>query len=223
MSQKDLELHDADPKCDRNDPPAPLPPASPAPSVGLKQSPSLPPPDIVDHEDNAAAIERPSNPAYTPHPTSRPPVSPAPLTENVISIPPVQPEASTSTIPPPPHPKPKSTKPRKSRSPSPPAVAPPPPLLTVRLAIALGGPENYEVDISSLALKTGQRNPTPPPVKRDTSDSEGEDTDDPKSKGKGKEKEKAGKRVGVVCLRSSFGLTRRAVPRSRLRPERPLH
>ncbi|KAI0633107.1 hypothetical protein C8Q77DRAFT_1073988 [Trametes polyzona] len=84
--------------------------------------------------------------------------------------------------------KPKSTKsaaPRAS-SPSPP---PPParrPLQTIRLEIKLGGPEDYEVNVSELAKATGQRPATPvPEPKRDTSDeSEGDDEGEDKGKDK---------------------------------------
>jgi hypothetical protein len=80
--------------------------------------------------------------------------------------------------------KPKS-KPQRPRSPSPtPPPPPPPPLQTIRLQINLGGPDNYEVDIATLAKTTGQRQPTPPPPKADTSDSEGEDDGEPKKKKK---------------------------------------
>lgn len=58
--------------------------------------------------------------------------------------------------------KPRSKKPR-SPSPSPPPLPPAPPLQTIRLDIRLGGPENYEVDVSKLAKDSGQRPPTPPP------------------------------------------------------------
>ncbi|KAJ7579039.1 hypothetical protein C8J56DRAFT_1016307 [Mycena floridula] len=75
--------------------------------------------------------------------------------------------------------KPKSTKSKPAKSPSP----SPPPLPkriigTIRLEIDLGGPNNYEVDIDSLAKAAGQRPPTPlAPVflgKGDSSDSEPE-------------------------------------------------
>ncbi|KAF8513517.1 hypothetical protein JB92DRAFT_2923045 [Gautieria morchelliformis] len=160
------------------------PPGSPtASSASIKRSPSPPVPLEVDkHEGDDVAAE-----LITRRTTrSRSASLQALPNDNVISIPAAQPEASTSAIPPPSHPKPKSTKPRKSRSPSPPPVLPPPPLLTVRLDITLGGPEHYEVDVSSLALQTGQRNPTPPPIKRDTSESEGEDSDEGPKKAKGK-------------------------------------
>lgn len=67
--------------------------------------------------------------------------------------------SSTATV------KPKSKKPRKHRtpSPSPPPVVPPPPVRTIRLEIVLGGPSNYEVDISRRAKDTGQKEASPPP------------------------------------------------------------
>ncbi|TBU23313.1 hypothetical protein BD311DRAFT_800081 [Dichomitus squalens] len=72
--------------------------------------------------------------------------------------------------------KPKSTKSAAPRapSPSPPPPAHParPPLQTIRLEIKLGGPDDYEVNISELAKVTGQRPATPVPelTKHDTSD-----------------------------------------------------
>ena len=87
--------------------------------------------------------------------------------------------------------KPRSTKPSKpARSPSPSPPPPPPviPLKTIRLDIRLGGPSNYEVDISQQSKDTGQRPPTPPPaaVKKvaDSSDSEEEDEEKAKIKKK---------------------------------------
>lgn len=83
--------------------------------------------------------------------------------------------------------KPKSTKsaaPRAS-SPSPP---PPParqPLQTIRLEIKLGGPEDYEVNVSDLAKATGQRPATPVVLetKHDSSDeSEGDEDGDAKQR-----------------------------------------
>ncbi|KAI0758849.1 hypothetical protein C8Q74DRAFT_266209 [Fomes fomentarius] len=83
--------------------------------------------------------------------------------------------------------KPKSTKsaaPRAS-SPSPP---PPParqPLQTIRLEIKLGGPEDYEVNVSDLAKATGQRSTTPVVLetKPDSSDeSEGDEDGDAKQR-----------------------------------------
>ncbi|KAF8522754.1 hypothetical protein BU17DRAFT_44466 [Hysterangium stoloniferum] len=112
--------------------------------------------------------------------------APPPQTDTVIDSHPSQAEASTSTVLPPTYPKPKSTKQRKSRSPSPVPIPQAPPLRTVRLDITLGGPDHYEIDVSGLALETGQRNPTPPPVKRDTSDSD----DDSENEGQGQAKPK---------------------------------
>ncbi|KAF9782537.1 hypothetical protein BJ322DRAFT_1160971 [Thelephora terrestris] len=70
--------------------------------------------------------------------------------------------------------KPKSSRHARSPSPSPPPPPTRPPLRTIRLEIKLGGPNNYEVNLSSLTKETDQRPPTPEPVKRDSSDSEGE-------------------------------------------------
>ncbi|KAF9449695.1 hypothetical protein P691DRAFT_666961 [Macrolepiota fuliginosa MF-IS2] len=79
--------------------------------------------------------------------------------------------------------KPRSKK-HRSPSPSPPPPPPPPPLTTIRLDIRLGGPENYEVDVSKLAKDSGQRPPTPPRItvnKHPISESEAE-TDGGKKK-----------------------------------------
>ena len=78
-----------------------------------------------------------------------------------------QPSASLSA-------KPKSSRHARSPSPSPPPPPTRPPLQTIRLEIKLGGPNNYEVNLSTLTKETDQRPPTPEPVKRDSSDSEGE-------------------------------------------------
>jgi len=107
------------------------------------------------------------------------------ITYIMESQPPI-PTTDTEPVSTPPS-KPKSTKSRpRSPSPSPPPP-PPPPLRTIRLDIALGGPDNYEVDISNLSKATGQRPQTPVPLKRDTSDSEGAN-DDPDGKTKQKKK-----------------------------------
>jgi hypothetical protein len=102
--------------------------------------------------------------------------------------------------------KPKSSKAR-ARSPSP---TPPPaqaPLETIRLDITLGGPDNYEVDVSALAKATGQRLATPLPavVKQyeNESDSDGEGgapesgmrTDDGDGEKKGRKVREKKKRV----------------------------
>ncbi|KAG2105492.1 uncharacterized protein F5147DRAFT_702634 [Suillus discolor] len=109
-------------------------------------------------------------------------------TDNTIDQPPpskkLKSSSSSSSSKPASTIKPKS-KPQRPRSPSPtPPPPPPPPLQTIRLQINLGGPDNYEVDIATLAKTTGQRQPTPPPPKADTSDSEGEDDGEPKKKKK---------------------------------------
>ncbi|KAF5391132.1 hypothetical protein D9757_003023 [Collybiopsis confluens] len=97
-------------------------------------------------------------------------------------------------LPPPPSTasaKPKSKQKAKARSPSPIPIAPPP-LQTIRLTIKLGGPDNYAVDISSLAKATGQRPATPVQKRHDDStDSETEKTkpaesEEPKKKKKRK-------------------------------------
>lgn len=97
--------------------------------------------------------------------------------------------------------KPKSSKsaaPRAS-SPSPP---PPParrPLETIRLDIQLGGPEDYEVNVSELAKATGQRQATPVPelkIPGDSSDeSDGEDEPGGDDKPKLGDKDKLGDKV----------------------------
>ncbi|KAI0744465.1 hypothetical protein C8Q76DRAFT_606323 [Earliella scabrosa] len=172
----------------------------------------MPPADPVDdHDDSADDSDdsRSTSPPPSPEPAHDSPIpvdgddppSSADLPPSVAA-----PDASTSSADPPPPPEggrgrkskpsssnvaaapsgaePKSTKsaaPRAS-SPSPP---PPParqPLQTIRLEIKLGGPEDYEVNISDLAKATGQRPATPvPEAKRDTSDeSEGDDEGDAK-------------------------------------------
>ncbi|KZT19861.1 hypothetical protein NEOLEDRAFT_1141487 [Neolentinus lepideus HHB14362 ss-1] len=90
--------------------------------------------------------------------------------------------------------KPKSTKTARPRSPSPTPPPPPPQLQTIRLHIPLGGPDAYQVDISTLAKSSGQRSPTPPPSKIDTSDSEGDDEASGKDKDKDKDEKKKRKR-----------------------------
>jgi hypothetical protein len=72
---------------------------------------------------------------------------------------------------------------RKNRTPSPsppPPPPPPPPPSTIRLDIPLGGPDNYEVNISSLAKATGQRPATPEPIaiKPETTESGADDEKD---------------------------------------------
>ena len=133
-------------------------------------------------------------------------------------------EAATGAKPASSAPKPKSSRARpRSPSPSPPPAPPPAPLQTVRLEIALGGPDNYEVDVAALAKATGQRPPTPPPVaKRYESESEaepeGEHDDDRKSK-----KGKKVRRVSFVdstaraLALSEYGLQLTEMPAERRR------
>ncbi|KAF9529895.1 hypothetical protein CPB83DRAFT_851765 [Crepidotus variabilis] len=88
--------------------------------------------------------------------------------------------------------KPRSTKATKARSPSP-SPPPPPaaPLQTIRLNLRLGGPSNYEVDISQKAKETGQRPPTPEPVVKkveDSSDEEEEPENNNNNNNNGEEK-----------------------------------
>jgi len=92
--------------------------------------------------------------------------------------------------------KPRSSKPAKparSPSPSPPPPVPPAPMTTIRLAIQLGGPSNYEVDIRKRAKETGQRPETPPPAVK-INDSSDEDEEEPVSAAPGAKKKK---KVGI--------------------------
>ena len=93
--------------------------------------------------------------------------------------------------------KPKSSKHVRSPSPSPPPQPTRPPLRTIRLEIKLGGPNNYEVNLSTLAKETDQRPPTPEPVKRDSSDSEGEAEGGDEGKPQPKKR-----RVCMHCIKS---------------------
>lgn len=128
---------------------------------------------------------------------------------------PTQPQLSTSpSTKPVSTAKPKSTKsakPPRSPSSSPPRIPPPPPpLQTIRLELKLGGPDNYEVDIASMAKATGQRPPTPVPIKRDTSDSECDDEDDKakakdnKDKDKDPAESKPKSKKKVCCIHPPF-------------------
>ena len=112
------------------------------------------------------------------------PTSPGPSGSSVTAKP------SPSSTKPASSAKPRSSKPAKparSPSPSPPPPLPVVPLQTIRLQIRLGGPSNYEVDISRQAKDTGQRPPTPPPVVKkvaDSSDSDEDEDKDEKSRSK---------------------------------------
>lgn len=96
--------------------------------------------------------------------------------------------------------KPKSTRHARSPSPSPPPPPTRPPLRTIRLEIKLGGPNNYEVNLSTLAKEDNQRPPTPEPVKRDSSDSEGEAEGGDEGKPQPKKR-----RVCIQCLELHSG------------------
>lgn len=102
----------------------------------------------------------------------------------------IEPAAPSPIYPPVPPPEPVATKPAskaakgKQRARSPSGSPPPPerpPLQTIRLEIALGGPDHYEVDIAELARTTGQRPLTPVAIKQhhDSGESEGEDGAEP--------------------------------------------
>lgn len=132
-------------------------PSSRAPSVPTNAQSTLTPPEVANVDEDGGgkgAKSKPASSVSAAKPASGPPGA-----------------------------KPKSTRPR---SPSPESSAPAqparPPLRTIRLDIKLGGPEDYEVDISALSKQTGQRSPTPTaPAKHDTSDesnSEGDDEGD---------------------------------------------
>ncbi|KAJ3890621.1 hypothetical protein GG344DRAFT_49080 [Lentinula edodes] len=102
------------------------------------------------------------------------------------------PPTSTATT------KPKSKAKAKARSPSPLPIAPLP-LQTVRLAIKLGGPDNYTVDISGLAKESGQRPLTPVPKRQDeSSDSEIEKAKVAEASQSGSEKPKKKKKKNVA-------------------------
>ncbi|TFK19472.1 hypothetical protein FA15DRAFT_174391 [Coprinopsis marcescibilis] len=98
--------------------------------------------------------------------TSQPPEAPPESSTSTLTSPPSSAETAdsvTTTKPTSKKGKPKSkVGKQRSASPSPPPQPAPPPLQTIRLDIALGGPSNYEVDVSQMAKETGQRPMTPP-------------------------------------------------------------
>ena len=117
---------------------------------------------------------------------------------------------------------PSGAKPKSSKSavprPSTPSPPPPParqPLQTIRLEIQLGGPEDYEVNISDLAKATGQRPATPVPeaLKRgDTSDESDADEDGGhKSDAKQQPQGKRRKKVSILLVQ---GLRHRPLSRA---------
>ena len=112
-----------------------------------------------------------------------PPTSSGPSGSSVTAKP------SSSSTKPASSAKPRSNKPTKpARSPSPSPPPPPPliPLQTIRLQILLGGPSNYEIDVSRLAKDTGQRAPTPPVAVKKVADSSDSDDDDKDDKSRSK-------------------------------------
>lgn len=130
--------------------------------------------DVLVVPDDVHIVDDNNNSAITISSRAQSPVNlPIVLPPPEQHPPPSKPSSSSSKV--------VSTKPKSVRhkprtpSPSPPPPPPQPPRQTIRLDIKLGGPSNYEVDISFLSKETGQRPPTPIPVKRDTSESEGDD------------------------------------------------
>ncbi|KAJ2923110.1 hypothetical protein H1R20_g13982, partial [Candolleomyces eurysporus] len=129
-----------------------------------------------------------TNEVATPPPTTASTVPP-PSAASTLTEPPTsraaEPTAEApATQEPAAKPKSKAVK-RKHRSPSrsPPPAVPPPPVRTIRLDITLGGPTNYEVDISRKAKDTGQRDPTPPPIALMKAPPESEDEEKPADDG----------------------------------------
>ncbi|KLO15589.1 hypothetical protein SCHPADRAFT_927081 [Schizopora paradoxa] len=97
--------------------------------------------------------------------------------------------------------KPKSTR-KRSPSPSPPPQVIRPPVKTIRLEIRLGGPDNYAVDVTSLAKSTGQLPASPPPpahlVLRNDNDASESEANDDTDAGKGKKKGKGGRKKNLT-------------------------
>lgn len=155
----------------------------------------------IDHGASSSQVPIPV--PVIVHPTATPPAPPPPPL-NAASPGALATATGDSTVPATSKPastvggaKPRSTKPAKPRTPSPSPPPPALPLKTIRLEIKLGGPSNYEVDISRQAKDTGQRAPTPPPVLKkevDSSDSEEDDKVKGKEGKEGKEDAKDGKK-----------------------------
>ncbi|KII84232.1 hypothetical protein PLICRDRAFT_46617 [Plicaturopsis crispa FD-325 SS-3] len=124
----------------------------------------IPDADAPTASSSSTAASVPASPSAKPPSTSGKPPS---TSGDPLSTSGVPPSTTAPT-------KPKSVRAHRPRSPSPSPPPPPPPLQTIRLDIKLGGPDNYEVNISGLAKSTGQRPATPVPLKHDTSDSEGD-------------------------------------------------
>ena len=211
IAQSDVEMHpsdvhdapeDSDSADDSDD--TASPPQSPAPAhhspIPLddpSRPPSAEPPPTSDApDDSRSSTDTPAALDGQPGPKSKP--------------------SSSAVAAAPSGAKPKSAKSAAPRAPSP---SPPPaparqPLQTIRLDIALGGPEDYEVNISDLAKQTGQRPATPVPeeAKRDTSDeSDGDDEAPPAAVAAAEEVKEKGKRRKRVSrpLPSFFSLSGR--------------
>ncbi|KAM5540982.1 hypothetical protein V8D89_005293 [Ganoderma adspersum] len=146
------------------------PPPSPSPAQNS--------PIVVDDDSHTSSTDLPPPLAAADATASSSDAAPAEGARGRKSKP-----SSSNVAAAPPGAKPKSTKsaaPRASPSPPPPPARQP--LQTIRLDIQLGGPDDYEVNISDLAKSTGQRPATPVPDlgKHDTSDeSEGEGEPEP--------------------------------------------
>lgn len=150
-------------------------PSSRAPSVPTNGQSTLKPPEVANIDENGGGKGAKSKPA-----------------SSVTAAKPASGPAGA---------KPKSTKPR---SPSPAPSAPAQPARTIRLDIKLGGPEDYEVDISALSKETGQRPPTPTaPAKHDTSDESNSEGDDEGDDNKLKKKRR---KVSVVLVLHSLDI-----------------
>ena len=146
------------------------PPPSPSPAQNS--------PIVVDDDSHASSTDLPPPLAAADPAASSSEAAPAEGARGRKS----KPSSATVAVAPP-GAKPKSTKSAAPRaSPSPPPHPARQPLQTIRLDIQLGGPDDYEINISDLAKATGQRPATPVPDlgKHDTSDeSEGEGEPEP--------------------------------------------
>ncbi|KZV72651.1 hypothetical protein PENSPDRAFT_733425 [Peniophora sp. CONT] len=125
--------------------------------------------DESDDESGDEDDAPPPAAAAVPGPLAAPPADAAPPAPDAMAVDVPVPAAPAAAPPLQPvnilvaKPKPKRKARSASRSPPPPAPAPP--LQTIRLEFALGGPDNYEVDIAVRAVETGQRAQSPgPPV-----------------------------------------------------------
>ena len=153
-------------------------------------------PDVILPPPSTAS-SKPASSVNLPPPTSASTKPASPVNLPLPSSASAKPVSST---------KPRSTKPAKparSPSPSPPPPAPVVPLQTIRLQIRLGGPSNYEVDISRQAKDTGQRAPTPPAAVKKVADSSDSDEDDDKDDKSRSKKNK----VSYIILLTGYSVT----------------